>query len=444
MKNWKKFNESEAVKSFESATGVEAKALVQAFGASFEMELGNLFKTGKFDAKSMLSTFATSVSTAFMNKGTALAVAGVEDLGKSMFTSMFGPEEGDALTKLKGEGFKGLNAEVVGDKFGGSKKEGSWWSNIFGEGSKGVVDAAERTGVLPTKGLASKALEASEDDTVMSSLKEKLSGDESIFSDISNWGTKVMDSVSGVFKEDGFLGGIWKSIGDFGGELMDGISGLFSGGEAGGGFGSMFSGITDWFKGMDFGAMFSGAGDWISGLFSGFTFAEGGPADKKFARFATGGMIQGAGGPTEDKIPAWLSDGEYVVNAAATAQYRPILESINAKEYAKGGFAKFAKGGFAKFSEGGINSVEQALLDNASGNTSIKPIPQGKVGNTEVSNNVNVSVNVTNGNASVDVDAGSSNEMDAEQSKALGSMIGQRVQEQLLEEQKPGGILSSY
>ena len=443
-KNWKKFNESEAVKSFESATGVEAKALVQAFGASFEMELGNLFKTGKFDAKSMLSTFATSVSTAFMNKGTALAVAGVEDLGKSMFTSMFGPEEGDALTKLKGEGFKGLNAEVVGDKFGGSKKEGSWWSNIFGEGSKGVVDAAERTGVLPTKGLASKALEASEDDTVMSSLKEKLSGDESIFSDISNWGTKVMDSVSGVFKEDGFLGGIWKSIGDFGGELMDGISGLFSGGEAGGGFGSMFSGITDWFKGMDFGAMFSGAGDWISGLFSGFTFAEGGPADKKFARFATGGMIQGAGGPTEDKIPAWLSDGEYVVNAAATAQYRPILESINAKEYAKGGFAKFAKGGFAKFSEGGINSVEQALLDNASGNTGIKPIPQSKVGNTEVSNNVNVSVNVTNGNASVDVDAGSSNEMDAEQSKALGSMIGQRVQEQLLEEQKPGGILSSY
>ena len=34
-------------------------------------------------------------------------------------------------------------------------------------------------------------------------------------------------------------------------------------------------------------------------------------------RFATGGHVQGPGGPTDDKIPALLSDGEYVINAAA-------------------------------------------------------------------------------------------------------------------------------
>lgn len=34
--------------------------------------------------------------------------------------------------------------------------------------------------------------------------------------------------------------------------------------------------------------------------------------------FATGGAVNGPGGPTEDKIPAMLSDGEYVINAAAT------------------------------------------------------------------------------------------------------------------------------
>lgn len=34
-------------------------------------------------------------------------------------------------------------------------------------------------------------------------------------------------------------------------------------------------------------------------------------------RFATGGHVQGPGGPTDDKIPALLSDGEYVINAKA-------------------------------------------------------------------------------------------------------------------------------
>lgn len=45
--------------------------------------------------------------------------------------------------------------------------------------------------------------------------------------------------------------------------------------------------------------------------------------------FAYGGFVTGPGGAKDDKIPARLSNGEFVVNAAATAQARPLLEAIN-------------------------------------------------------------------------------------------------------------------
>lgn len=53
---------------------------------------------------------------------------------------------------------------------------------------------------------------------------------------------------------------------------------------------------------------------------------------------ATGGLITGPGGPTDDAILARLSNGEFVVNAAATARHRPLLEAIN-------GAPRFASGG---------------------------------------------------------------------------------------------------
>ncbi|MFF2555059.1 hypothetical protein ACFVUS_28925 [Nocardia sp. NPDC058058] len=44
---------------------------------------------------------------------------------------------------------------------------------------------------------------------------------------------------------------------------------------------------------------------------------------------ATGGAIKGPGSSIGDKIPAYLSDGEFVVNAASAAQNRPLLQAIN-------------------------------------------------------------------------------------------------------------------
>lgn len=61
---------------------------------------------------------------------------------------------------------------------------------------------------------------------------------------------------------------------------------------------------------------------------------------------ATGGMISGPGGPTDDRVLARLSNGEFVVNAAATARHRPLLEAINAAP-------RFAAGGMVG---GGANS----------------------------------------------------------------------------------------
>ena len=44
---------------------------------------------------------------------------------------------------------------------------------------------------------------------------------------------------------------------------------------------------------------------------------------------ADGGMVTGPGGPRDDAVPAWLSNGEYVVNAMATQRNLPLLEALN-------------------------------------------------------------------------------------------------------------------
>lgn len=45
---------------------------------------------------------------------------------------------------------------------------------------------------------------------------------------------------------------------------------------------------------------------------------------------ADGGKIAGPGGPRDDAVLTWMSNGEYAVNAAATAANEPLLEAINA------------------------------------------------------------------------------------------------------------------
>lgn len=59
----------------------------------------------------------------------------------------------------------------------------------------------------------------------------------------------------------------------------------------------------------------SSAGGWTGGLVK---------------KFAGGGDVWGAGTGTSDQIPAMLSNGEFVVNAGATAKHRELLSALNA------------------------------------------------------------------------------------------------------------------
>lgn len=59
-----------------------------------------------------------------------------------------------------------------------------------------------------------------------------------------------------------------------------------------------------------------------------------------FGGMADGGPVSGPGGPRADKVPAMLSNGEFVVNAAATAKHRALLDAIN-----NGTVARLADGG---------------------------------------------------------------------------------------------------
>lgn len=49
----------------------------------------------------------------------------------------------------------------------------------------------------------------------------------------------------------------------------------------------------------------------------------------KSAKFATGGLVTGAGSGTSDSIPAMLSNGESVMTAQATSAFAPLLSSLN-------------------------------------------------------------------------------------------------------------------
>ena len=85
---------------------------------------------------------------------------------------------------------------------------------------------------------------------------------------------------------------------------------------------------------------------------------------------ATGGYISGAGTGTSDSIPARLSDGEYVINAAATKRNKNLLDKING-----GGSVGYAAGG-AVTSMAQTNSLLATMItlmrgSNVMGDTSM-------------------------------------------------------------------------
>jgi len=79
---------------------------------------------------------------------------------------------------------------------------------------------------------------------------------------------------------------------------------------------------------------------------------------------ARGGFISGPGSGTSDSIPAMLSNGEFVINAASTKRFMPLLEAINAKKFAAGGLVGYASGGsVATTGADGLVDVNSIVLN---------------------------------------------------------------------------------
>ena len=87
-------------------------------------------------------------------------------------------------------------------------------------------------------------------------------------------------------------------------------------------------------------------------LDSGGSFlAEAGSSILGFLGFASGGPVVGPGTGRSDSIPAMLSNGEFVVNAAASKRYRPLLDALNYTKYADG----------TNSAPGSVNALSKAL-----------------------------------------------------------------------------------
>lgn len=110
----------------------------------------------------------------------------------------------------------------------------------------------------------------------------------------------------------------------------------------------------------------------------GTNFQKGlfGKKDGGLIHAATGGRLIGGGSGRSDSIPAMLSNGEFVVNAASTRQNLPMLEAINDgtvnTSEAIGGTQNItlnisaidATGFSDLLNRGGLNAIKQALTDD--------------------------------------------------------------------------------
>ena len=79
--------------------------------------------------------------------------------------------------------------------------------------------------------------------------------------------------------------------------------------------------------------------------------------------FKDGGPVSGPGTGTSDSIPAWLSNGEYVMPAAETAKYRPLLDSMRNGTLNPGQLASASAGG-GSGSPTLNNSLNMAFFDS--------------------------------------------------------------------------------
>jgi gas vesicle protein len=94
----------------------------------------------------------------------------------------------------------------------------------------------------------------------------------------------------------------------------------------------------------------------VKAMFGAFGFSTVGMSGGGQVKAATGGLIRGVGTGTSDSIPAWLSDGEFVVRAAVVKK-PGVLDHL--KELNRGMVQPSIRqaGGIRRFAEGGLVSA---------------------------------------------------------------------------------------
>ena len=135
-------------------------------------------------------------------------------------------------------------------------------------------------------------------------------------------------------------------------KLLDmALDGIFSGG------GGLFGGGGGGLGGI-FGSLFGGAGQ--------FGIASAGG----IGLYADGGRISGPGTGRSDSIPIMASNGEFMVNAASTSKYLPLLEAINDNRplgmFADGGMIRVPNSSIRSSGSSGSNSPVQVNIINNS------------------------------------------------------------------------------
>lgn len=110
---------------------------------------------------------------------------------------------------------------------------------------------------------------------------------------------------------------------------------------------------------------------YIFGSFGGGSIGAsvGTAAGTSVTHLAEGGHVTGPGTSTSDSVPAMLSNGEFVVNAAATSQHRQLLETLNGGGGSSAGRTHFATGGFVGSTPQNVTGGSTSIVFNIDNST---------------------------------------------------------------------------
>lgn len=183
-----------------------------------------------------------------------------------------------------------------------------------------LLTAAQKAGTTITPELRAKIEELASSYANASVQAEQLSDkNDQLRETKDEFKSFLSDIRQGLTNGDDF----WKSFGDAGLSVLDKI----------------ISKIEDQLASALVGAFSSTGGGKGGGLFGGILSIFG-LKDGGVVKAATGGKVSGPGTGRSDSVPALLSNGEYVVNAAASKKYGGLLSAINS-----GRAIKLANGG---------------------------------------------------------------------------------------------------